>query len=246
MKNKARHFESHDLKKFYRLLESTSGRVDLPQVFRDFLEMAICAFALGSMEKLYHDTIKPYNKKELANFPKMLGCVMAYFKTVESWGDPFGRVYEEITGNFKRSGFGQFFTPESVCQVIAEMQKVDLSEGAQIMDPASGSGRLLLAYNAVSKNPINRYYAVDCDRVCANMTALNMLFHGLQGFVVWGNTISLETWGGFEVNWELSNLKYPHLRPLAEREYKRILFDYNNQAQEVEKPPEDTQYLLNF
>jgi type I restriction enzyme M protein len=110
--------------------------------------------------------------------------------------DPFGDFYMEYLSNDRT---GQFFTPETVCDMMAQMQMgTELPDGATICDPCCGSGRLLLSAAKIDRKP--RFYAADVDLTCCKMTLLNFLMNTLCGEVAWMNTLSLQHWKSWRVD----------------------------------------------
>ena len=59
-----------------------------------------------------------------------------------------------------------------------------------VCDPACGSGRMLLAVAEI--NPHWEFYGQDVDLRCVRLTALNLAFRNLYGYVTWGNSLGLE------------------------------------------------------
>lgn len=228
-----------------KTLEMLGRSYDISQVFRDFLDLSICSFALGFMEEEYLHIAKRYNSKDLKEFSKVLGLLLVYFGKVEKWADPMGVIYENLAGKYKRSGLGQFFTPPAICDLMAKQTPCEV-EAPKILDPSCGSSRLLLAYHAEWKNIKATYYGIDRDKICAQMSALNMLFHGMHGFIIHGNTLSLETFSGYEVNWKINVLGLPHIRPMKKEACKALLFEAKETIKEKEKPPDVPQLLLDF
>lgn len=96
--------------------------------------------------------------------------------------DWFGSVYEEMfQGRGKASALGQFYTPESLCHLMAKMVKPD---GGSANDCACGSGRTLLASFAENdKSKFQWYEAGDIDYISCKMCALNFMVHGMVGIV---------------------------------------------------------------
>ena len=43
------------------------------------------------------------------------------------------------------------------------------------------------------------YHAMDLDKVCVNMCAINMCLNGMFGHVVHANSLSLEVYGGYVI-----------------------------------------------
>lgn len=60
--------------------------------------------------------------------------------------DLFGSFYEEMIGKGKANTLGQFFTPRVMAEAIYHLTGSDDHEDFTVIDPACGSGRLLLAF----------------------------------------------------------------------------------------------------
>lgn len=120
------------------------------------------------------------------------------------WYDPFGDLYMAIHSG--GGGKGQFFTPPSVAECVAQVnvagwaeptgQHTPFGHRITIMDCAAGSGRMPLAgYVAVLKRmqqdwgysptqaEARRPYLIceDLDYNCVKMSAINLAFHGCFG-----------------------------------------------------------------
>ncbi len=59
-----------------------------------------------------------------------------------------------------------------------------------VCDPACGSGRMLLAVAEI--HPHWEFHGQDVDLRCVRLTALNLAFRNLYGYVTWGNSLGLE------------------------------------------------------
>ena len=59
-----------------------------------------------------------------------------------------------------------------------------------VCDPACGSGRMLLAVAEI--NPHWEFHGQDVDLRCVRLTALNLAFRNLYGYVTWGNSLGNE------------------------------------------------------
>lgn len=73
----------------------------------------------------------------------------------------------------------------------------ELPDSALVSAPACGSGRMLLA--GIRRNRSATFLGTDSDLTCVHMTALNCLVRNANTYVIHGNSLSLETWGGFYV-----------------------------------------------
>ncbi|MEQ8548746.1 MAG: N-6 DNA methylase [Cyclobacteriaceae bacterium] len=223
------------LRGFFSVFDKICGRWDQQQVFDDFLTMALCAFALQTEEDLYFQTIKKYDLKELNLFPHLLAeWVKAHDEFMKGgtpahnqWFDSLGTFYEMLRSNYKASKLGQFFTPESLCSVMAQITMIDAKardanlekENFKILDPCCGSGRLPLAMNAIEPGK-HFFVCQDIDFMCVKMTALNMLIHGMEGQVLHMDTLRMDYFTGFSINHMLKSHKASSIIRLKESEKK--------------------------
>lgn len=128
------------------------------------------------------------------------------------WLDVFGTIYEELyLMRGKASHTGQFFTPRSISDLMADVIDAAKNHGI-VNDCAAGSGRLLLAhYMAHTKTDREAgraftYIAQDSDPTACKMCALNMMVHGLRGRVVCRDTLSMSAPA---VIYHLNEVRYP-------------------------------------
>ena len=193
-------------KDFVKTIEPLTRRHDRGKVFNDFLTAAICSYHKTNIqtqlqekdeanEALYMETISRYSKEEINILPKL----SALF-TRSVYEDPYSDILGEyFTEHVTKGQNGQFFTPSGVCEMMALMQgKPGTIKHKTIADPACGSGRLLLAF--AKHNPNNWFYGTDNNNTCAKMSALNFFINGLRGEVAWMNTLSMEWYGGWQIN----------------------------------------------
>ena len=86
-----------------------------------------------------------------------------------------------FTMEVTRGENGQFFTPDTVCEMMAQMTLGEPSEEkVSISDPCCGSGRMLIAAQKIYPNAV--FVATDIDPRCAKMTTLNMLFRNAEAY----------------------------------------------------------------
>lgn len=123
-----------------------------------------------------------------------------------SWLDFFGGIYEEMyQSKGKASALGQFYTPPSLCDLLAYCSKP--CEG-KINDCACGSGRTLLAGASAAGFPRSNYYiGEDLDIVSVKMCALNLMIHGCQGRVVQHDTLTNPVC--FDYGFRINDIRYP-------------------------------------
>ena len=187
-------------------METLGRRYDLPRVFDDFLTVAMCSVHQTNIasqlkekdadnEKLYFDTINPYNKEELNQFAKLLSFVQLSIYD-QPYSDLLGEYFME---HITRGRNGQYFTPAPICELMAKMQGADSKPiHKRVYDPACGSGRLLLQFAKAAPN--NYFYANDVSLTCSKMTSLNFMFNGLRGEVACMNSLTMEWFRGWKIN----------------------------------------------
>lgn len=181
-------------------LDYIATRHDGARVFDDFLTLVVCVLARQTQEDWYHSTIRKYDEDEMHHFSKMLGLLLMMYDAANAagdWIDPLGEIYEEISGRFKRSGMGQFFTPKAVCDVTAAMMAPE-GPGKKVLEPSAGSGRMILAMDKIAKG--NIYQAQDLDKICVKMCAINMALHGVRGVVYHMDTLRMKVYNTLIVN----------------------------------------------
>lgn len=173
------------LREFNSLFSPLGRHFDASRLFDDFLTIIICCLARQTQEDWYLETVKKYKREHLKQFAKVLGTLFLIYDkhTFQGdWVDPLGDYYEALAGNYKKQGFGQFFTPKSLCDIMATITIKEHDYGGKVNDCAVGSGRTLLAANKICKG--KNYIAQDIDHICVKMCAINMAFHGLKGKVL--------------------------------------------------------------
>ena len=189
-----------------KLIDAAANKAGLSrgQAFEDFLVFVRCSLAGQTMEEEYLKTVaKGYGKGEQGKrgidyIAKAFGALVLAME--ETGQDVLGDIF---TGGVSYGERGQFFTPDSVSQLLAEMTiDHDATEPQTVNDPACGSGRFLLSVG--QKHPNWEYVGQDIDHRCAQMTAINLGLNGLKGWAVWQNTLTLECHRVYRVGFNLS------------------------------------------
>ena len=182
-----------ELKPFTQLFTKLTNRHPEYELWNDFLEIIICCYARQQMEDRYLQIIKKYRKEEVNILAQMFAEMLKLYSNrlqPPAFYDGLGAFYECVINTpAKASRTGQFFTPETVCAMMAScmLSKDSADKQLKINDPACGSGRMLLAAHAVA--PGNYYFAEDLDPMCCHLTAVNFLFHNMEGQVVCHDSI---------------------------------------------------------
>ncbi len=179
-------------------------------VWHDFIIMFACTLSnpldTGNREKreaLYLKTIKKYNKQEQEIFPELIvQTILALEENPEQ--DFLGSIFMSL--DFGDSHNGQFFTPYSVCELMAgvstddAVQKVERDGYILINDPCCGAGATLIAgIHAIRKQleKANLNYqlyilaaAQDIDEITALMCYIQLTLLGVAGYVKVGDSLT--------------------------------------------------------
>ncbi len=120
--------------------------------------------------------------------------------------DDLGDLYEvllERNATEKKSGAGQYFTPRHLIDSIVTLTRPQLSD--VIQDPAAGTCGFLIAANnylrrhndfdSLSEAKQRRYrsttfYGMELVQDTHRLALMNMLLHGIEGGVAYGDTLS--------------------------------------------------------
>ncbi len=190
----------HPIAKHLYAIQATTGE-GFFRLWDDWLTLAVTAFCRD--DAAYMAVMNRYGPRVTGrehpadHFARALGEFLRACLTESALGTPFpdtlGKTYEEeaLTNHYA----GQFFTPEPMCQLMAAMIIDPTDEPIGICDPACGSGRFFIA--AQPRAPKATFTGIDRDLTCVHMTALNMLVRNADAYVVHGNTLSMETFGGY-------------------------------------------------
>ena len=128
---------------------------------------------------------------------KYYACIKVILTLYEQmpYTDILGEFFQmEISGNDHE----QFFTPDAVCNLMAQISMPEIKENMRINDDCCGCGRTLLAgakYIA-SQQETTQIRPQDClfigrdiDDRCIRVTLLNLCLHKLKGFLTCGDTL---------------------------------------------------------
>lgn len=192
---------SHDIPKELRpfcdkFADLAYGQDD-SAVFDDLLGYIIDLFSFDNpwQPRAHYKAEEPELRKQFFGlFQEIVALMAAKVRDEGDWYDPFGHLYETMMASAsRRANAGQFFTPASVVDLsVAVTVPNDMTgQGKRVGDPACGSGRFLIAFHA--KHPGNFCCAEDIDRTCALMTVCNFILHGVNGEVVWHDSLSPDT-----------------------------------------------------
>lgn len=187
-------------------------------VFNDMLDVFIAAFTLGKQEEIYERIKSKYGSEKMTRFSEMLAWVII---DLEKREDLLGDVYMELSSKSKASAFGQFFTPMHMCIMMSQL--LGNEKKGSVMDPACGSGRMILAagFEMSDFDKLrSSFFAVDLDPTCIKMCVVNAYLFGLKGYYVCGDSLALKASFGYQIF--INDQAVPEIRVLTEEEINQI------------------------
>lgn len=197
---------------FAKKLLGLSQRYHTWEVWSDFIVMFAVALSntvdrshREAREAMYSKIISKYNKAERMVFPELVAEVVNAL-TDDPEQDFLGRVYMELElGNH---WIGQFFTPYSVCELMAEISTGTVVDQIQrngyvtLNDCACGAGATLIAGVHAIKHTLEKaksllnwqnhvlVTAQDIDFTTGMMCYIQLSLIGCAGYIKIGNTIT--------------------------------------------------------
>ncbi len=236
--------ETPETKAFIKRLHELDRSKSTYDKFRDFCELAYCAYAkltsdparAERLETRYMHIVGTYQDKDTVRaYPELLAMT---WEAVNGGQDFLGSVASILEILDARGG--QFFTPQSVSRMMAEMLLQDAGALIEkqgfitIAEPAAGAGGMILAAADVlasqGYNPQLHMlvHAVDVFPLCFHMCYLQLNFKGIPAFVERANTLGLER---FEAAWTAAAMPfYQH--------HGRLFPDSKTQDIEPENDPD--------
>ncbi|MGI6423588.1 MAG: type I restriction-modification system subunit M [Candidatus Dojkabacteria bacterium] len=158
IENSARGFESED---------------DLKGLFDD----------LDVNSKKLGNTVEQRNEKlvKLLNAIGDLNLGEYSDNTIDAFGDAYEFLMTMYASNAGKSG-GEFYTPQEVSELLAEITTVGKTEVNKVYDPACGSGSLLLKFSKVlgKENVRQGFFGQEINLTTYNLCRINMFLHDIN------------------------------------------------------------------
>ena len=166
-----------DLKTIFDAIESSANgfdsESDIKGLFADF----------DTTSNRLGNTVKDKNTRLAAVIKGVEGLSIGNFE--ENTIDLFGVAYEFLISNYAanagKSG-GEFFTPQSVSNLIAKLAINGQSSINKIYDPAAGSGSLLLQAKKQFDAHIieDGFFGQEINHTTYNLARMNMFLHNVN------------------------------------------------------------------
>lgn len=100
---------------------------------------------------------------------------------IDAFGDAYEFLMTMYASNAGKSG-GEFFTPQEVSELLAQLTAADGHEIRSVYDPACGSGSLLLKFSKTigKENPALKYFGQEINPTTYNLCRINMFLHNIN------------------------------------------------------------------
>ncbi|MFK0526264.1 type I restriction-modification system subunit M [Paenibacillus illinoisensis] len=178
-----------DLAEIFSAIENSANgypsELDIKGLFADF----------DTTSNRLGNTVKDKNSRLAAVIKGVEGLNFGGFE--DSQIDLFGDAYEYLISNYAanagKSG-GEFFTPQSVSKLIAQLAIHKQTTINKIYDPAAGSGSLLLQAKKQFDAHIieDGFYGQEINHTTYNLARMNMFLHNInydKFNIAYGNTL---------------------------------------------------------
>jgi type I restriction enzyme M protein len=101
--------------------------------------------------------------------------------TIDAFGDAYEFLMTMYASNAGKSG-GEFYTPQEVSELLAEITTVGKKEVNKVYDPACGSGSLLLKFAKVlgKENVRLGFFGQEINLTTYNLCRINMFLHDIN------------------------------------------------------------------
>ncbi|WP_257264095.1 type I restriction-modification system subunit M [Endozoicomonas sp. ONNA2] len=166
-----------DLADIFRAIESSANgypsEVDIKGLFADF----------DTTSNRLGNTVTDKNRRLAAVLKGVAGLDFGDFHSSDI--DLFGDAYEFLISNYAanagKSG-GEFFTPQQVSKLIAQLAMHGQTSINKIYDPAAGSGSLLLqAKKQFDEHVIEEgFFGQEINHTTYNLARMNMFLHNIN------------------------------------------------------------------
>jgi len=163
------------LGKIFRAIESSPGdkpsKEKIAGLFSDFaVDNTMIGNTVGIRNKLLAKLLKRVDEMDLSQHLE------------DNHNDTFGDAYEFLMKMYAsqagKSG-GEFFTPQEVSELIAEIAAWGTEDIKRVYDPACGSGSLLLKFQKIHGRDLEglKFYGQEINPTTFNLCRSNMFLH---------------------------------------------------------------------
>ena len=165
----------------------------LAAIFRDIENSAKGTDSEDDLKGLFDDldvnsnklggTVESRNKRLTKLMEAIGGLRLGDYadNTIDAFGDAYEYLMTMYASTAGKSG-GEFFTPQEVSELLAEITTVGKKEVNKVYDPACGSGSLLLKFAKVlgKENVRQGFFGQEISLTIYNLCRINMFLHDIN------------------------------------------------------------------
>lgn len=186
---------NRDLAEIFESIESSAnGYPSEPDIKGLFADFDVKSNRLGN-------TVKEKNTRLAAVLKGVAGLNLGHFENnqIDLFGDAYEFLISNYAANAGKSG-GEFFTPQHVSKLIAQLVMHKQASVNKIYDPACGSGSLLLQAKKQFDDHIieEGFFGQEINHTTYNLARMNMFLHNINydNFsIMLGNTLTAPHFG---------------------------------------------------
>lgn len=165
----------------------------LSQIFKDIEASAKGTESEPDLKGLFDDldvnsnklgpTVEKRNQRLAKLLESINGLRLGNYSdnTIDAFGDAYEYLMAMYASNAGKSG-GEFYTPQEVSELLAEITTVGKKEVNKVYDPCCGSGSLLLKFAKVlgRENVRQGFYGQEINLTTYNLCRINMFLHDIN------------------------------------------------------------------
>jgi len=207
MKTAGNHIIQDALKTPYAQALQRTATLRASEAYRIMVTTAACALTGEQQEETYHAAIRGVNRTDLDLIMQAFGELIVAMNT-RPYQDLLGPLYMALTSQGSKKLGGEFFTPPSLCRMMAELNFagpgiVPEDRPLDCSEPCCGTGGMVLAATEVLKRETGstlhaRWLAQDLNQTSAYACFVNLSLWGVPATVRCGNSLGDD----FRWSWE--------------------------------------------
>ena len=164
----------------------------LAAIFRDIESSAKGTESEDDLKGLFDDldvnsnkigaTVEKRNKQLAKLLTAIAGLKLGSSNnTIDAFGDAYEYLMQMYASNAGKSG-GEYYTPQEVSELLAEISTVGKTQVNKVYDPACGSGSLLLKFAKVlgEENVRVGFFGQEINLTAYNLCRINMFLHDIN------------------------------------------------------------------
>lgn len=173
--------------------ENSNLNVDLHRIFKDIESSANGTDSEDDLKGLFDDvevnsnklggTVEQRNVRLGKILKAIAGLKLGDYQnhSIDAFGDAYEYLMTMYASTAGKSG-GEFFTPQEVSELLAEITVVGKTSVNKVYDPACGSGSLLLKFAKVlgKENVRQGFYGQEVNITTYNLCRINMFLHDIN------------------------------------------------------------------